>query len=59
MPGHAGIQEVNLTIWIPAFAGMTLEDFSKTDSPGLGHRKFADFHKELSFWGSIYQQLDG
>jgi hypothetical protein len=47
MPGHAGIQEVNLTIWIPAFAGMTLEDFSKTDSPDLGHRKFADFHKEL------------
>jgi hypothetical protein len=44
-----------------AFAGVTgpcylEEDFSKTDSPGLGHRKFADFHKELplvKFWKSL------
>jgi hypothetical protein len=26
----------NSTIWIPAFAGKTLEDFSKTDSLNLG-----------------------
>jgi uncharacterized membrane protein YdjX (TVP38/TMEM64 family) len=31
---------VNSTIWLPAFAGMTLEGFPKTDSLDLGKNKF-------------------